>query len=244
MTLSEQTLTFAAKAPGLHTRKALGEALMTLLDMLGATRYACIYLRREAGGLAIDRSISNAPRLFQELYLARGYDADDPVFQNVLRAGSCGYWDEQTRDLTLTRAQRRVMDFAGEFDMKDGFTKRVALDHGGVAIMMACGNELLRGERARAAFRMAFDVFANEGARLLKVGEAASSEQMDVAELSRTQLRVLMMRSEGLTNRDIAQSMGRTEKTVECHVTEILRRLGARNMIDAIRIATRAKIML
>lgn len=244
MTLSEQTLTFAAKAPSLHTRKALGDSLMSLLDTLGATRYACLYLRREAGGLAIERSIANVPRLFQELYLERGYDADDPVFQSAVRAGSCGYWDEQIREMTMSRAQRRVMDFAGDFDMKDGFTKRVSLDNGGVAVMMACGNELLRGERARAAFRVAFDVFANEGARLLKVGAEASGEQLDVAELSKTQLRVLRMRSEGLTNRDIAQSMGRTEKTVECHVTEILRRLGARNMIDAIRIATRAKIML
>ena len=49
---------------------------------------------------------------------------------------------------------------------------------------------------------------------------------------------------EGLSNRQVAQTMGRHEKTVECHVTEILRRLEARNMIDAIRIATRLKLIL
>ncbi|RYG31958.1 MAG: LuxR family transcriptional regulator, partial [Burkholderiales bacterium] len=63
-------------------------------------------------------------------------------------------------------------------------------------------------------------------------------------ELSKTQLKVLVMRSEGLSNKQVGQAMGRHEKTVECHVTEILRRLNARNMIDAIRIATKLKLIL
>ena len=49
---------------------------------------------------------------------------------------------------------------------------------------------------------------------------------------------------EGLSNKQVAQNLGRHEKTVECHVTEILRRLDARNMIDAIRIATKHKLIL
>jgi DNA-binding NarL/FixJ family response regulator len=52
------------------------------------------------------------------------------------------------------------------------------------------------------------------------------------------------MRSEGLSNKQVAREMSRHEKTVECHVTEILRRLEARNMIDAIRIATKRKLIL
>jgi DNA-binding NarL/FixJ family response regulator len=52
------------------------------------------------------------------------------------------------------------------------------------------------------------------------------------------------MRAEGLSNKDIAVMMSRKEKTVECHVTEILRRLEARNMIDAIRIATLQRVIV
>jgi DNA-binding NarL/FixJ family response regulator len=71
-------------------------------------------------------------------------------------------------------------------------------------------------------------------------GETPAGETL----LSRTQLRVLLMRAEGLSNRDIANQMARKEKTVECHVTEILRRLEARNMIDAIRIATLQRVIV
>ncbi len=54
---------------------------------------------------------------------------------------------------------------------------------GGVAVMMAAGHELKRTPRARAALRMSFDVFANEGARMLKMpAEAASRRDEDAAE--------------------------------------------------------------
>ncbi len=245
MLLAERTLTFANQAPQMPNKKALGNSLLSLIEMLGAARYACLYLRREPGGYVIERSIANVPPTFQEAYLERGYDAADPIFQNAIRGGACGYWSEQTRNVDLDKGGREVMRIARDHNMNEGFTKRVMLDNGGIAVMMAAGQEMSRDDHSRTALRMAFDVFANEGARLLKLsgeprGEMSSGESL----LSRTQLRVLLMRAEGLSNKDIACKMARKEKTVECHVTEILRRLEARNMIDAIRIATLQRVIV
>ena len=248
MMLAERTLAFAAQAPGLQTRKALGASLMTFIEHVGATRFSCVYLRREAGGLAIDKAISNVPRLWQELYLERGYDATDPVFQAMLRGGAYGFWSEITKGITMDKANREMMGTAREFDMKEGFTKRVSLDNGGTAIMMFSGPEIMQGDRTRAALRMVADIFANEGARMLKISDdgvaISGGENSTRRDLSRTQLKVLLMRADGLSNKQVAQHMGRHEKTVECHVTEILRRLEARNMIDAIRIAQKLKLII
>ncbi len=246
MSLAERTLAFATQASELQTRKALGSSLLNLIEPLGATTYACLYLRRDRGAVVIDRSLANISRQWQELYLERGYDAADPVFQGVLRGGTYGYWDELTRGMALTRSGREVMGAASEHDMRQGFTKRVTLDTGGVAVMMIAGLDLDKDRKTRAALRMAFDVFANEGARMMKVSLAGphGDDSEPARDLSKTQLRVLLMRSEGMSNKQVAQALGRHEKTVECHVTEILRRLEARNMIDAIRIATRLKLIL
>jgi DNA-binding NarL/FixJ family response regulator len=245
MTLSEQTLAFAIQAPSLQNRRALGASLMSLVETVGATRFACLYLRREAGGVVIERSISNVSRQWQQMYLERGYDAADPVFQAVVRGGAYGFWSELTRPLVLDKAGREVMRAARDHDMAEGFTKRVSLDNGGMAVTMVAGADLERTDKAKAALRISLDIFANEGARMLKMGEeldaGANGGRRD---LSRTQLRVLMMRAEGLSNRAVAQALNRHEKTVECHVTEILRRLEARNMIDAIRIASKRKLIL
>lgn len=245
MTLAEQTLTFAAQAPSLPNRKALGASMANLIGMVGASNYACLYLKREHGELVIDRSISNVPRPFLERYLERGYDAADPVFQGVVRAGAHGFWSELTRAMTLDKAGREVMGNARDFDMKEGFTRRIQLDQGGIAVMMVAGEDLLRSDRARAALSMSFDVFANVGARMLKMTERAEAEEDESGDdLSKTQLKVLMMRADGMSNRAVAVAMGRHEKTIECHVTQILRRLDARNMIDAIRIASRRKLIV
>ena len=248
MTLAERTLAFAEQATELQTRKSLGASLLSLIEPLGASTYACLYLRRERGMVVIDRLLSNVPRQWQELYLERGYDAADPVFQGVMRGGTYGYWDELTRGLVLSRSSREVMGAASDHQMRQGFTKRVNLDTGGIAVMMIAGLELEKDRPTRAALRMSCDVFANEGSRMLKVapggGPGGEGESEPSRDLSRTQLKVLLMRSEGMSNRQVAQALGRHEKTVECHVTEILRRLDARNMIDAIRIATRLKLIL
>jgi DNA-binding NarL/FixJ family response regulator len=222
----------------------LGASLTPLLELVGAERYSCLYLKREGGVVTIERSISNLPRQWLELYLERGYDATDPVFQSVVRGGSYGFWNEMTSRVTLNKSSREVMSAAREFDMKDGFTKRIALDNGGTAVMMVAGEELVRSDRTRAALRMAFDVFANEGARMLKLADHMEDDNGGRRELSKTQLKVLLLRSEGFSNKQVAQELGRHEKTIECHVTEILRRLEARNMIDAIRIATKRKLIL
>jgi LuxR family quorum sensing-dependent transcriptional regulator len=245
MTLPELTLAFAVQAPGLQTRKALGSSLMSLVETIGATRFACLYVRREGGVVVIERSISNVSRQWQQLYLDRGYDATDPVFQAVVRGGAYGFWSELTQPLTLGPEGREVMQAAKAFDMAEGFTKRVSLDNGGMAVTMVAGSDLERSDKAKAALRISLDIFANEGARMLKMGEDAGADgNGGRRDLSRTQLKVLMMRAEGLSNKAVAQAMGRHEKTVECHVTEILRRLEARNMIEAIRIATKRKLIL
>ncbi len=249
MTLADRTLAFAEQAAEVQTRKSLGASLMSLIEPLGASTYACLYLRRAGGEVVIDRSLSNVSRQWHELYLERGYDASDPVFQGVMRGGAYGYWDELTRGMVLSRPMREVMGAASEHQMRQGFTKRVTLDTGGVAVMMIAGMDLEKDRQTRAALRMSFDVFANEGARMLKVGPTGGKpdggEGDDPSQhLSKTQLKVLLMRSEGMSNKQVAQTLGRHEKTVECHVTEILRRLEARNMIDAIRIATRRKLIL
>ena len=248
MSLAERTLAFAVQASEVHTRKQLIASSQSVIEEVGATRLACLYLRRHKGEVVISHAISNLPRAWLELYLARGYEAIDPVYQGVVRSSTYGYWDELARAQGVGRAGREVMSAAREYGMSDGFTRRVTLERGGAAVMMVAGVQLKRGARVRAALRMCFDVFANEGLRMIRGAGKAQAEPDDdeagQASLSKTQLKVLIMRAEGMSNKQVAMTMKRNEKTVECHVTEVLRRLEARNMIDAIRIAAKRKLIV
>ena len=54
--------------------------------------------------------------------------------------------------------------------------------------------------------------------------------------LTRRQREILSLVGAGLSNRDIAARTGLTEGTVKLHVSNILKRLGARNRTEAARL--------
>lgn len=57
------------------------------------------------------------------------------------------------------------------------------------------------------------------------------------APLSKTELVVLALIADGLTNREAAKALNRSVKTVEGHLTRIYQRLGVRNHAEATRMA-------
>ena len=234
--LAEMTFVFEADAHHVKSREALINAFMPIARRVGAAHFLCAYVGDDVSGKSIKRAISNIPREWQEGYLARGYEASDPVFLSVTQTGACGYWDELSSKSGQAGGMHEMMGFAARIGMHDGFTKRVTLDAGGSAIMMVGGKKLDRSAEARTALRLSTHIFANEAARMLPIS-TANLMAAGLEELSPSQMQVLQMRAEGWSNIEVAARTGTVPKTVESHVTQILRRLKARNMIDAIRIA-------
>jgi DNA-binding NarL/FixJ family response regulator len=121
---------------------------------------------------------------------------------------------------------------------EDPTTMRRALDHGAAGfipksadartIHLAIDAVLMGGTWAPAA------------ATTVK---GISSEEAHVArrvrELTPQQLRVLTMLGDGLLNKQIGEILGISEATVKNHMTEILRKLRARNRTQAVLLAAR-----
>jgi len=70
----------------------------------------------------------------------------------------------------------------------------------------------------------------------------ATSVMTRLATLTPQQLRVLMMLSEGLLNKQIAYHLGVSEATVKAHVSAILQKLGAESRTQAVIIASKIEI--
>jgi DNA-binding NarL/FixJ family response regulator len=67
-------------------------------------------------------------------------------------------------------------------------------------------------------------------------GPIASGESEGLERLTPREAEVLRMISAGLTDREVAQSLGLSIRTVETHVSNLLHKLGARNRADAARL--------
>jgi DNA-binding CsgD family transcriptional regulator len=242
MSVDERLMSFLVSAPETKTQASLGGRLLAFAEPLGVSRYACLYLRKEGASLRIHRAISNVPRDWQQTYLERGYHVSDPVFRGAMGSSACGYWSELAADIPSTAKGSEVMRFAGAIQMNEGFTRLVRLDAGGMAIMMVSGRKVDTNSQARAALKSALHAFANEGFRMTAVPGLSGAEE-GVIRLTPAQMRVLVLKAEGHTNAAAARRLQCDTKTIESHVSEIIRRLGARNMNDAVRIASLLKLL-
>ncbi len=66
-------------------------------------------------------------------------------------------------------------------------------------------------------------------------GAATSDEDSELASLSARELEVLRLLEAGLTDREIADALTISTRTVESHVSAVLRKLGVRNRAEAAR---------
>ena len=66
-------------------------------------------------------------------------------------------------------------------------------------------------------------------------GAAAGDEDSELASLSARELEVLRLLEAGLTDREIADALTISTRTVESHVSAVLRKLGVRNRAEAAR---------
>ena len=92
-------------------------------------------------------------------------------------------------------------------------------------------------EAMRAAIRRVLDggVWTPPGVDLSGGSDAETAELMArMATLTPQQVRVLMMLSEGLLNKQIAYQRGVSEATVKAHVSAILQKLGVESRTQAV----------
>lgn len=100
----------------------------------------------------------------------------------------------------------------------------------------------LGAETIRAAIRQVLEggVWLPEELDLAAADEAGITELVSrLATLTPQQVRVLMMLSEGLLNKQIAYELGVSEATVKAHVSAILQKLGVESRTQAVIAASR-----
>ncbi|MBI1339279.1 hypothetical protein GC169_03585 [bacterium] len=241
MTEAQRTFEFAMNASTIPSRASLTAAFQRLVEPIGGRGFAALFMSGAGHDARIISTVDKLPPGWAGTYLTNDFESDDAVFQSALRRGVRGYWDEHVASISLHRSAERVMGATREFGLRDGYTSRVLLDDGGVAVAMVYGEQLDRSPKARTLLHWGAHIFANRGAALaawrLKPKRAAVERVRAGPELTEKQLQVLLLRAKGASNKSVAEQLQVTEKTVEAHVNAIMTRLGARNMIDAVRIA-------
>jgi NarL family two-component system response regulator LiaR len=115
-----------------------------------------------------------------------------------------------------------------------------AMRHGAVGYLTKdLGPEALQ-RAVRGIRRGDLPMSRGMAARTLRIfveggGRAVGADASPLATLSSRELQVLSSLADGLTDREIAEALVISPRTVESHVSNILRKLGVRNRAEAAR---------
>jgi len=168
-----------------------------------------------------EEAIEMAPRLRPDLLLL---DIDLPGMSGI----------EAVRELAPRLPDTRVVMLTVSTDRRDLLE---AMRHGAAGYLTKdlTGDALLRAVRGlrRGDLAMSRVHAAQVLEHLQRGGRGGSPETDEVGGLSAREREVLRLLAEGLTDREIATALAISPRTVESHVSSVLRKLGVRNRAEA-----------
>ena len=148
----------------------------------------------------------------------------DVVLMDLVMPGIDGV--EATRQITASAPAVRVLVLTSFSDRERILD---ALDAGAVGYLLkdAAPDELLRGIQAAARGESPLSP------RAAQTILAARKERLETRELSPRETEVLVLVAKGLANKQIAQRLGISEKTVKAHLVSVFQRIGVSDRTQA-----------
>jgi DNA-binding NarL/FixJ family response regulator len=185
-------------------------------------------LRQAVAGVVTTARIDEAGSFEELMALLEEYSDVDLVLLDLTMPGISGF-----SGLIYLRAQYPAIPVVIVSASDDGGTIRQSLDFGASGfIPKRFGVDTLRDAITRV---LAGDVWVPADTDLSSATDPELARLRDrLVTLTPQQVRVLMMLSEGLLNKQIAYELGVSEATIKAHVSAILQKLGVESRTQAV----------
>ena len=173
------------------------------------------------------------PRAWAQRYFAHGYIFRDPTIHGVTTSASPFLWCELEPLYRENPASRRVMDEAGDFKLKCGFTVPLVTLEGDIAGFSLAGERLEISDVERGMLTL-LATYALGRSILLR--EAALRPAVS---LSPREAETLQWAAEGKSEWEIGERMGISEHGVDKHMRSARMKLGTTSRTHAVAEAIR-----
>ncbi|MEO0329001.1 MAG: autoinducer binding domain-containing protein [Pseudomonadota bacterium] len=174
------------------------------------------------------------PKEWSERYFQRQYLDLDPTIDHVRNSRSVLVWE------SLLEKEDFVMNEARAFGLKAGITIPMSTIDGVKVGMSFAGDRISDAPEATILFSVVSALGTN---RALEINRRDSLQGDRPVRLTPAEFSCMEWIVEGKTNWEISVILGKSEKTVEKHISSCLRKLGANNRPQLIAIALRNGIL-
>jgi DNA-binding CsgD family transcriptional regulator len=172
------------------------------------------------------------PRGYLDIYREREWDKIDPIVQHVHAARRPFRWDDLCARIDLTKEQQKFLRDCRELGVHSGVT--VPLHGPGTEVDMISLS--LRNEQPTHRDRLP-QIYAISAQYWLRFGQLNDAPAKPMPHLTARELECLRWCKEGKTNWEIGEIISTSEKTVEFHLSNAIKKLGACNRITAVVMA-------
>lgn len=189
--------------------------------------------QQQISGLLLD----HWPKEWSQRYFAHGYVFRDPAIKTVRRSCHAFLWSELEPVCRSDATARRVMDEAGDFRLKQGFTIPLTTLDGDVAGFSLAGERLEMSQEDRGVLTL-LATYALGRSILLRETERAPEVRLTPREQE-----ALQWAAEGKTEWEIGERMGISEHGVDKHMRAAREKLGTRSRTHAVAEAIRLRLI-
>jgi DNA-binding CsgD family transcriptional regulator len=177
-----------------------------------------------------------------ENYLAEGWQDIDPILAFTARARRPFLWDEEASRMQFDPAQKALLDECKRVGVHSLVVSPIHEPDGVCHVVGASRRhpdppDPKRIPTLQACFAQLWGRYAT------LTGVSAMTGHETVVALTQKELEVLKWIKDGKSNAEISEIMSLSPKTIEYHVGNILRKLGATNRTTAVVIALQRQLL-
>jgi DNA-binding CsgD family transcriptional regulator len=166
---------------------------------------------------------------YSQNYISHEWDKIDPIVQHIHSAFKPFRWDNVCASAHLTNRQKIFLNECRELGVHSGIT--IPLHGPGAEIDLISLSLRDQNQINNARFHV---VYALTVQYRLRLSEMDDEPTTDVDQLTSKEIECLCWCKEGKTNWEIGQILSISEKTVEFHLSNTVKKLGVSNRITAV----------
>lgn len=189
------------------------------------------------GGVAAHQTVNvSYPEEFCREYVSRDYFRVDPVMRDALTTCRAQYCSE-----VMPARPKEILSLCADFGLRQGYVLgSTSPAPTGGATLLAFRGESMRDDRRSAETLEFLAPHLHLGCSRALQGEETAASQVS---LSRREMEVIQWLQQGKSSWEVSVILGISESTVNFHVSNITRKLGAVNRAQALAIAARRGLL-
>ena len=226
-----------------NEQSELHDRAVAFSKSIGSSNFSYVLLRPPAGNVAKEEyALTDSPDEWLARYSEKNYKFYDPLAKICAQSRLPAYWGYRGFADHFEKAERIVLHEARAFNHVEGYVVPTAgpeNDTGGLCFCVDTKDSIFNLVAESAARIQLFAAeFHAAAVRIFFDGQTQSTVSLTPREME-----VLSWAANGLSSEATASKMGLTAPTVNYHVANCCRKLGATNKMQAVALAIRQNLI-